>query len=133
MPLLGFKKRFEQQIATGTKRQTIRAKRRDGRNPHPGDTLFLYVGLRTKSCHKIKEVKCESVEEIAIIRMSPLQVAVSIGGRFILYPEKEALAVADGFSSWQEMVDFFEKEHGIDENGFWGLLIRWGGGSLWTK
>ena len=61
MPLLGFKKQFAPLVEEGQKRQTIRAKRRDGRNPHAGETLFLYTGLRTKSCRKLGISGCKSV------------------------------------------------------------------------
>ena len=33
-----------------------------------------------------------------------------------------AIAKADGFGSWEEMLDWFEKTHGLP---FEGLLIRW--------
>lgn len=62
MPSLNFKKQFAPMIKEGLKpenertgrikRQTIRAYRKDGRNPHPGDVLHLFTGMRTKSCER---------------------------------------------------------------------------------
>ena len=66
MPLLGFKQQFAPMVEARKKRQTIRAKREDGRNPKPGDTLYLYTGLRTKSCRKLGETVCRSVQEIVV-------------------------------------------------------------------
>ena len=103
MPLLGFKKRFAPLVEAGTKRTTIRKKRKDGRNPHPGETLFLYTGLRTKHCRKLRPDEiCKSVEEITI----------HCGGRIIVAckelneSEKNQVAVADGFSNASELVTF---------------------------
>ena len=125
MPLLGFKKHFAPMVENGIKahpdpavkikRQSIRAKRKDGRNPHPGDRLYLYTALRTKSCRKLGIVTCQSVEEIIIESHG-----INVAGEWLW--DKEALARADGFDSFEQLLAFFEKEHGLP---FWGLLIKW--------
>lgn len=118
MPLLGFKKQFAPLVESGAKRQTIRAKRRDGRNPHPGDTLYLYTGLRTKQCRKLGAAKCTSVQEVVITRHGPI-----LAGRHLGCDEASELAAKDGFSCYGDMADFFfDKEHDLP---FWGLLIEW--------
>ena len=127
MPLLGFKKQFAPAVENGLlvhpfasipiKRQTIRAKRRDGRNPRPGEKLYLYTGLRTKQCLKLGEAICKSVEEIFIAWRG-----ICLAGVWLTAEEQSAMAIADGFTTFQEMADFFRKEHGED---FWGLLIKW--------
>lgn len=117
MPLIGFKKRFAPLVESGKKRQTIRAKRRDGRNPHPGETLYLYTGLRTKGCRKIGEVTCLGVQEITI---DPTD--INLSGTWLNIAGREAMARADGFKDFAEMRDFFDREHGIP---FSGLLIQW--------
>lgn len=76
MALLNFQKQFADLIEAGTKRQTIRAARK-----YPikvGDKLYLYTGLRTKYCRKLKTkfdkidekgktfVICKSVQDIII-------------------------------------------------------------------
>lgn len=118
MPLLGFKKQFAPLVESGAKRQTIRAKRKDGRNPHPGDTLYLYTGLRTKQCRILGTAVCIGVREIVIARNRPI-----LSGRHLLSVEAKEFAIKDGFSGYEAMATFFEKEHGLP---FWGLLIEWG-------
>lgn len=117
MPLLGFKKQFAGAVESGAKRQTIRLKRRDGRNPHPGDTLYLYTGLRTKGCRKLGTAICTDVQEIAITGVCPI-----LAGRHLGTGEANDLAIKDGFSGYKEMELFFDKEHCLP---FWGLLIEW--------
>ena len=118
MPLLGFKKQFAPLVESGAKRQTIRAKRKDGRNPHPGDTLYLYTGLRTKQCRKLGTAICQRVREVVITGTFPI-----MSGRHLGAAEANILAVNDGFPGYKEMEQYFEKEHGLP---FWGLLIEWG-------
>lgn len=117
MPLLGFQKQFALLVEAGTKRQTIRAKRKDGRNPKPGDLLYLYTGLRTKSCRKIGMHRCLSVEEITVAWCG-----ICVAEQWLTAEECEAMAVADGFATFQEMTEWFKKTHEAD---FWGLLIKW--------
>ena len=117
MPLLGFKKQFAPLVEAGLKTQTSRAKRRDGRNPKPGDKLYLYTGLRTKACRKIGECVCKSVQEITLNWRG-----VCLAGRWLTAEEQETLAHADGFSCFANMGVWFEKTH---ESEFWGLLIKW--------
>ena len=118
MPLLGFKKQFADLVERGRKRQTIRAKRRDGKNPHPGEKLFLYTGLRTKSCKKLGEAVCRSVSEISI---DPY--GINISGQWLSITERDVVAMDDGFDDFTEMVKFFRKTHEIFP--FYGLLIKW--------
>lgn len=66
MPAFNFKKQFAQAVKNKTKRQTIRAYRKDYRNPQAGDVLYLYTGMRTKNCQKLGEEQCNSVSEIEI-------------------------------------------------------------------
>lgn len=118
MPLIGFKKQFAPMVEARTKRQTIRAKRKDGKNPHPGETLYLYVGLRTAYSRKLGDTVCKSVEEICID-----QHGINIAGQWLLPHEVEALAKADGFDFFSDMLEFFRKTH--CELPFYGLLIKW--------
>ncbi len=119
MPLLGFKKQFAPLVENGTKRQTIRAKRRDGKDPRVGETLYLYTGLRTKKCRKLGEEICKSVEEIMIDHHG-----INVAGKWLSVSERDALAQADGFPSYKEMKEFFEKVHGLEDE-FSKLLIKW--------
>ena len=61
MPLLGFQEQFASLAEFGEKRQTIRACRKDGRDPKVGGTLHLYTGLRTEQCRKLGEAVVSEV------------------------------------------------------------------------
>lgn len=118
MPLLDFKKQFADAVESGEKRCTIRAYRKDGRDPKPGDTLYLYTGLRTKSCRKLKVCKCKSVTKLRIgddfVQKEILR------GLFFMNSTK--IAHLDGFDNKKDFFDFFKKTHGLP---FRGLLIEW--------
>jgi hypothetical protein len=133
MPALSFQKQFVDAVESGEKRQTIRKYRKDGRDPKPGDTLYLYTGMRTKACRKLGEAKCLSAAEIRIYRLQPESndiVEVFDDGRLIwspylfdnLFRAKRQFAQLDGFKGWPEMLQWFEKTHGLP---FEGVLIRW--------
>lgn len=92
MPAYSFKERFVPLILDDTKKQTIRQKRKKGQ-VKPGDTLYLYFGLRTKWAKKLKEVTCTAVRKIDIKRNG----SVYINGRKLTKLEKDALAYNDGF------------------------------------
>ena len=117
MPVFNFKKQFALDVESGKKRQTIRAKRKDGRNPHVGDKLYLYVGMRTKGCRKLGEVICKEVHQILIDHDG-----INFDGRWLSLSEKHGMALVDGFRDFYEMKVFFHKEHGLP---FEGLLYRW--------
>lgn len=117
MPALNFQARFADLVESGEKRQTIRALRKDGRDPKPGDTLYLYTGMRTKACRKLLEAECRSARPVTI-----LDVGVCLGDDLPRRAERESLARADGFDTESEMVRWFQKTHGLP---FKGLLIRW--------
>ncbi len=53
MVALNFKARFADDVETRRKRCSIRAPRKDGRDPKPGDSLQLYTGMRTRECRKL--------------------------------------------------------------------------------
>ena len=131
MPALNFQKWSAPLVESGEKRQTIRAYRKDGRDPKVGDTLYLYTGMRTKACRKLGEVVCNSAERLRINedggvsrhvfkRVDPFYTAA--------WAEYDVgwcnrIARADGFNGLGEMRRWFEKTHGLP---FEGLLIKWG-------
>lgn len=99
------------------KTQTVRAFRKDGRDPKVGDTLYLYTGMRTKRCRMLGEVTCTSTDFIDIDERS-----IVVGNRELGSYEAEEMAKADGFKNWAAMEYWFQKTHGLP---FEGLLIRW--------
>lgn len=117
MPAFNFKKQFASDVESWKKRQTIRAKRKDGRNPHVGDKLYLYTGMRTKSCRKLGESICKEVHQITID-----QCGINLDGDWLKACDCEHIAFHDGFISFHEMRIFFNKEHGLPFNG---LLYKW--------
>ena len=120
MGLYNFKKRFAPFVADGSKRHTIRARRK-----HPtkvGDTVHLYTGLRQKGARLLGRSVCIKIEEIQI----SLAQQVFVDGVELSLDEKNALAFCDGFRSFgvtrafEEMMAFW--------NGrlpFEGDIIHW--------
>jgi hypothetical protein len=119
MPALNYKKEFADKVESGEKKQTIRALRKDGRNPKPGQTLYHYTGMRTKYCRKLGEGICTSVEPICIETNSSIVIGVTALPR---PADERRFARADGFETETDFYDFFRKTHGLP---FWGLLIKW--------
>lgn len=116
------------------KRQTIRPYRKDSKDPKPGDWRALWTGLRTKARRKLGEVKCRTVQRIHVGKFdgarSGFPEVSDLDGRLVWAPDftqnpfaaERRFAKRDGFQSWIEMSDWFEKTH---ELPFKGLLIRW--------
>lgn len=143
MPAYSFKKRFVAPIKVGLgihvahepgdahvyvpKRQTIRAIGRR-RHARPGETIQLYTAMRTKQCFKIGDGRCTSVSEIVIAfsRSSPnTNTMISIDGAArYTGAALDDFARLDGFQDWNDMLIFWQDEHGISKP-FRGLLIEW--------
>jgi hypothetical protein len=121
MPLLGFKKRFAPAVEAREKRQTIRARRKDGRDPKPGDTLYLYTGLRTKKVRKLRQETCKQVRSVMIDEDGMLLLN---GLAVVERADRNAFAIADGFGSFDELVDYWQTEHGR-ELPWHGIVIYW--------
>lgn len=115
MPALNFQKQFAGDVESGKKHQTIRATRK---NPvKAGDALYLYTGMRTKYCRKLRDAICKEVFNIEIKEDEILLDGVSLTGR-----EKEQLATDDGLNCLDDMIDWFGNTHGLP---FKGQLIVW--------
>lgn len=117
MPAINFQKRFAPEVESLKKRQTIRKKRRDGRDPKTGDMLYLYTGQRTKSCRKLGQHLCKSAVPIYIYYQD-----IVVAGQRLNADEELALAQADGFESVADFRSFFL---GQNEYEFNGCLIKW--------
>ena len=107
---------FREKILDGSKRQTIRAVRK---NPiKEGETLYMWWKQRSPEREKLGEAKCVRVTRIFIHRDS--FVMPHILGQL---PEiLDSFAIADGFDNWQQLIEFFENAHGLP---FEGVLIEW--------
>jgi hypothetical protein len=120
--LLNFQAQFAPLVESGLKPHTIRARRVDGRDPLPGDTLHLYTGLRTKASRLLRREPCQYTVEVTIQPSAGNVHHVLLGGKPVDQHDIEVLATVDGFKSATEFVQFFEKMYGLP---FTGLLIGW--------
>ena len=117
MPAINFQKQFAEVVENGSKRQTIRAIRK---NPiKKGDTLYLYTGMRTKSCKKLWTVICQGTNKFTIDVTGRNW---KIDGTIILSDRKDKIAKDDGFDNWIRMIKWFRKTHGLP---FEGNIIYW--------
>ena len=131
MPAINFKKQFVPNIKAAInkrfakKNPTIVPKNgtmRKGFRGKVGDTLYLYTGMRTKSCTKIGEVPCKSIQNIIItpegylLENNPSDFKHDL---FYQYEyihgdiKKQIIAEGDGFKNWEELADFFEELYGL--------------------
>ena len=106
MPAYNFHSRFAPAIESGDKRQTIRPRRK--RPTRPGDTLYLYTGMRTKACRKLGEFTCTKVTPVDI-----LQGAVRLGGKCLGTALALEFARADGFEGLEDFYRFFGEHYGL--------------------
>ncbi len=123
MPQLSFTAEFADLVADGKKCQTIRPPRKDGRDPKPGDTLYLKSGPYSGKRRNLGVVKCTSVNRVTIgpggigfegpSFIEPL-VRTQIGA--------DIAAKEDGFENFAAMREWFEKNGGLP---FEGYLIKW--------
>lgn len=67
MPAYSFRERFVPFVIDGSKPHTIRSRRPKGA-AKKGDTLYLYYGMRTKHCTKLREETCTKAPTIIIDR-----------------------------------------------------------------
>lgn len=122
-----FKLEFEPAIMADLKRHTIRAERRDGRRPSPGEVLSLYVGMRTKQCRLLKRRRCVKVQDIRIFDTGEGCLFISIEGVYLSESEKQQLARSDGFADLDAMFAFWMKTHSglLGQIDFTGAMIHW--------
>lgn len=126
--VFNFKDRFADLVATGEKRQTIRARRADGRVPTSGDRVRAYSGLRRPNPRLLYDapvVECFSVQMYLkrAYRFGPDTRWVVANGTLLTGQAMENFARLDGFSSREDMLDWFSEAH--DEH-FKGWCVRWG-------
>lgn len=117
MVALNFKAQFADDVEHRRKTRSIRAPRKDGRDPKPGDRLQFYTGMRTRACRKIGEADC--------VRVRPIQITdkcIMLDGCPLNASRMGDFAKADGFESMADMLKFFDEQHGLP---FGGLLIEW--------
>ena len=114
--LINFSPQFAPLVREGTKRQTIRRKRR--RPIKVGDTLRLYTGLRIKKGGLLREAVCTAVHEIEWLEPTWL----FIDGSPLDEQQLIEFAPLDGFIDFAEMLEWFEARYVFP---FEGVVIRW--------
>ncbi len=124
MPAYNFQARFAPKVADGTKRHTLRAKRKDGWAPIPGQPFRAYTGMRTKQC---KPILFSTISKVEWVRIDAEGIVSIVGPwahqcRTFTHDEREQLAMADGFKDALEFVGFFRDTYGLP---FEGHLIHW--------
>lgn len=141
MVAYSFKAFFEQQISTLIKRQTVRADR--ARHARVGETVQLYVGMRTRNCRKIlkPDPACIGVLPI-VIEMSAVRddfiAGIEVAGCRFNDDDIETFARDDGFAperinavaidlhgktARHNMGEFWQRSH--EGNRFTGVVIKW--------
>ena len=114
-----FKPQFAPLVESGEKRQTVRPIPK--RIPIEGQPISLraWTGLPYRSKQRV--LREATIKEVRTVLIETD--CVTLYDREAGYaPERGAFAVADGFSCWEEMRQWFEREHSLP---FLGVLIRW--------
>ena len=119
MPVLMFQEQFAEKVLNGTKRRTIRPRRK--RPIKIGDQLSLrkWSGKPYGSPQIIlREAVCLGSSDVLIERNSVL-----LGGLQLLQGTVcDRFAQADGFKDFDEMIEWFTRTHTLPFNG---TLITW--------
>lgn len=123
MPALNFNKQFAPAVASGEKQQTIRAWRK--RPLCVGDRVYLYVGQRTKRCHKLGESICTRADpiriEVTVCAWGVLKARIYINAQLLNAADSDELVRADGFETHAEFCGWFCPHGGK----FDGQLVQW--------
>lgn len=150
MPAYSYKERFVPLILEGSKKHTIRARRKHV--PKAGQMAYNYFGMRTKFCRKLNESKIAVVKgisitnehgivlyeralddmELEVAKIDPLNVNLPLGQ--ILHSDmRDAFAWNDGFrpegscpgypiGAYDLMIRFWKQTHDLP---FTGDVISW--------
>ncbi len=122
MVAYNFEKRFAPAIESGAKTNTIR---KTGKRTHakPGDSIQLYIGMRTKSCEKIVEDRVCLCRRAIVIKVAANFISsITLDGESV--EDLDSFAVSDGFQDAADMHRFWLKFHG--QGTFEGVFIQWG-------
>lgn len=113
-----FKPRFAALVESGAKKQTVRPT--PARMPKSGDRISLRMWTGKPYRSKQREIIASTVLYVAKIKLDVFD--MWFDGVLASEAKQEAFAIADGFSSANEMLDWFENEHGLP---FEGVVIVW--------
>jgi hypothetical protein len=116
MGLYNFHALFVDHILSGSRRHTIRLRRKHP--DKPGSTLHLYTGLGHPGARLLARVRCTNVWPISISALGE----VRIDGRTLDPGEREYLARADGFDNWPSMFAYWRDSKQLP---FDGQILFW--------
>ena len=116
MPSLNFKDVFADDVEFSRKRQTIRRKRR--RPIREGDRLYLFTGMRTSRCRRLRNAIADDVVDIHINSVG----VIILGNEVLNWDDANKLAIDDGFENYAAFIDFFKANGGLPLEG---QLIKW--------
>lgn len=109
MVAYSFKERFVPKIRAGIKNQTIRGPR--SYPTRPGQELQLYHAMRTAHCRLIGRAVCRDVRPI-VLDFDRLRVEIADEKPIVFEsrPARDLFAIADGFETWTDLVEFWRAE-----------------------
>lgn len=113
-----FQPRFVGLLTSGLKTQTVR--KIPKRMPGVGDRLSLRVW--TGAPYRSKQ---EEIEEVVIQAIYPVAIrndGMKVNGAELGPRKRDAFARNDGFLDWEELRDWFVKNHSLP---FEGIVIHW--------
>jgi hypothetical protein len=127
MPAYNFRTEFAAAVESGAKRQTIRAVRKDKRRPKVGEPFHAYTGLRNVEARCLHRGVTTRVRHA---RMDFEGRTLIVDGLRATREEALEIARADGFDSFETMLEWFWDVHGDadDVDGgfeFEGYIINW--------
>jgi hypothetical protein len=119
MKCIMFKSQFADLVRSGTKLQTIRPRRRRAVVEGEFASLRKWEGLPYRSQQtELRQAKIVEVREVLVEEQALTIAGARHTDLVVLHRE----ALLDGFQSWQEMVEWFQRVHGLP---FYGVLIKW--------
>lgn len=105
MPAYNFQAQFVSAIADGSKKQTIRKRRKYP--TRAGQMLQLYMGQRTKNCKMIVVRECTAVVPVVI---DPANQQIALDGKWMTnYDDIIRFSKADGFDDSYDFFAFFKR------------------------
>ena len=118
--LLGFKKRFAKPILEGTKKFTIRDRRKV--EPKIGERLYMYTGLRTKDCQKIGDDKVLVGVHLVDIQVQVnldfgYMIKIRVSGVLLTPPAKDKFYRQDGFLYKSDFAEYWLQDVKTQKNG----------------
>jgi hypothetical protein len=115
-----FKPQFAELVERGEKMQTVRPVPK--RMPKAGDRISLRAWSDKPYRSKQKLLAEGIISRVVPITITAEAVLIRPTPQLTVHVPRGPFAVADGFSCWEEMRQWFERQHGLP---FDGVLISW--------